>query len=660
MQSIIYLARPLLAAEIAAALTPTSQNQQNISDGSGNNPEVLVIYEHHHFIPSQWQSAGFLPSIQLQAAPPLSAQQTSQIFKNVRDHLPQFAHTLTAKNQPIIDNFFYHYNHWFDMRFVLHQTYRTVQVAAQRIINAIEPHLKQGNETQSPTTLHIYLPHDYAYTTQLLQKQWPFAQIVTEQAKKQNKQKTPVWVLLQYLLLFTWRVLLGSWQWFVNRVYLNKKHLVLISPEYIQPILNINNPLTTQLGDNYIGYLLELMKNRNDVLLLSEIQPPSLTNGRSKGFKRHFTHSIYPKITLNAEVWLLLAALKPSTWQAVKRFLRPIKSIALPPNAPTHQQVMLQIVKNHRIIFAQSVFRAVAANLFFKHLKNKTQALTISGINEHGLANRPFFELGRLHKLKTIGFQHAVFNIAYATFHSKDAALNPVPDITAVWGDYFKNQLLRQPVYHAQNVEVLGQIRTDIIPKLQHLQKSQIHPKLPNHKPLIVYASQQYGGLEAEVRYKLASDFMQLANEFKETCSFVIKPHYLETNLDFFETVAHQHQNPDYLLLQDELYRLLAAADMVITYNSTVGAEAVYFGKQLLVADYYGADVMDYIKSGVGFGFNNYQQLKQAVEGILLGNTRIDLQTQANFVQQRAYLIDGQTAQRYQNLIIAAGQNHNT
>jgi hypothetical protein len=302
----------------------------------------------------------------------------------------------------------------------------------------------------------------------------------------------------------------------------------------------------------------------------------------------------------------------------------------------------------------------VAANLFFKHLKNKTQALTISGINEHGLANRPFFELGRLHKLKTIGFQHAVFNIAYATFHSKDAALNPVPDITAVWGDYFKNQLLRQPVYHAQNVEVLGQIRTDIIPKLQHLQKSQIHPKLPNHKPLIVYASQQYGGLEAEVRYKLASDFMQLANEFKETCSFVIKPHYLETNLDFFETVAHQHQNPDYLLLQDELYRLLAAADMVITYNSTVGAEAVYFGKQLLVADYYGADVMDYIKSGVGFGFNNYQQLKQAVEGILLGNTRIDLQTQANFVQQRAYLIDGQTAQRYQNLIIAAGQNHNT
>ena len=62
----------------------------------------------------------------------------------------------------------------------------------------------------------------------------------------------------------------------------------------------------------------------------------------------------------------------------------------------------------------------------------------------------------------------------------------------------------------------------------------------------------------------------------------------------------------------------------------------------------------------MGFGFNNYQQLKQAVEGILLGNTRIDLQTQANFVQQRAYLIDGQTAQRYQNLIIAAGQNHNT
>ena len=58
---------------------------------------------------------------------------------------------------------------------------------------------------------------------------------------------------------------------------------------------------------------------------------------------------------------------------------------------------------------------------------------------------------------------------------------------------------------------------------------------------------------------------------------------------------------------------------MLITCFSTVGAEAVYFHKPLLILDHLGQDVQGYIREKVAFEARDWQTLEEVLLEVLSG-----------------------------------------
>lgn len=106
-------------------------------------------------------------------------------------------------------------------------------------------------------------------------------------------------------------------------------------------------------------------------------------------------------------------------------------------------------------------------------------------------------------------------------------------------------------------------------------------------------------------------------------------------------------------IITDQLYTLLAKSDAVITYYSTVGIEALYFGKTLITNDYYELDYQSYLKDQVSRNARNREELKRIVEKL---TQEEDFQKQERintFIANRVYRIDGEVTNRIIEKLLA-------
>ena len=85
----------------------------------------------------------------------------------------------------------------------------------------------------------------------------------------------------------------------------------------------------------------------------------------------------------------------------------------------------------------------------------------------------------------------------------------------------------------------------------------------------------------------------------------------------------------------DDLYGLLAVTDIMITYYSTAGAEALYFNKELVVVDYNGIDSANYIKDGVARHCEDYNTLEETVKSVIDGKRQRHIRDQKELSKQK-------------------------
>src|SRR5690606_38857165 len=148
------------------------------------------------------------------------------------------------------------------------------------------------------------------------------------------------------------------------------------------------------------------------------------------------------------------------------------------------------------------------------------------------------------------------------------------------------------------NLKVVGQLRTDIIPKI----KQWAEREKASSKYTVLYPSQPLYVGEEKMRERLTLDFLKLTIDFPEI-EFVVKPHPFEKDCKaYFENIAKRINAKNFKVINDDLYKLLALSDLVMVYNSTVGAEAVYFDKPLIVMNYSDNDFSGFIDEVVAAG----------------------------------------------------------
>ncbi|MEO9966682.1 MAG: CDP-glycerol glycerophosphotransferase family protein [Reichenbachiella sp.] len=269
---------------------------------------------------------------------------------------------------------------------------------------------------------------------------------------------------------------------------------------------------------------------------------------------------------------------------------------------------------------------------------NRKRPKKIVGIDEYSPNMRLIHESAKQNGSTSIGVQHGTMHELHPgyLYSTIEMDMMPIPNKTLVWGDRWKRFLTSDGNYPPDRLSIVGQLRTDLIstlPESEH--KDQL---------VVLFASQPQR--DFRLRRLTAESVFKAAKQFTN-CTLILKPHPLETDLDYYRQIADKCGCQNYEIDQKtDLYVLLKKCDVLITSFSTVGTEAVYFKKPLIIFDPLDQDVMKYMSDGVGLQAKNAFDIEQHLQHISDGKIVVSPTSQNIFISENAYKIDGNVGNR--------------
>lgn len=455
---------------------------------------------------------------------------------------------------------------------------------------------------------------------------------VVNNPKKQSK-SFPYEYAFKYAMLFILRSMAGGFKQLFSKLKADK---MIIANLYMdQEVFDLKNG-KLKIGDPHIQGLIDATINDEDFCYLTQLRPPSFESNHKLSLSSYFKSRVYDEKSLYFESYLLEAIFSASLHKRLKGVEDKFeKLIRLRENHKQENEfrVLLELLTDLKNTLKLAVWRETAAKLMF----NDYPIQKIIAIDEHSLQNRSILKSAEEKQIKSYAIQHGAIslgNIAYR-FTAEDAQYDPFPTLTFIRGEHTFNQLTKNH-YPENRLSIVGHPRTDVIPLLKAKKKGE---------PFILYATQPMPPADQALKEKQLSDFLSLCRQFPDR-KFIIKAHPNESELTYYQKLAASGQYQNLSYSNDNLYQLLANCQILITYYSTVGLEAIYFDKPLVCLDYRDLDLQAYAASGVCHQVHNETELKSTVKLILEGKLSIEEEKKTRFIRERAYRIDGKVTQR--------------
>jgi hypothetical protein len=284
-----------------------------------------------------------------------------------------------------------------------------------------------------------------------------------------------------------------------------------------------------------------------------------------------------------------------------------------------------------------------------KRILEKEEAKLILLDHEENLYGKGFMLNSRHKTTKVVALAHELIypGNVHTYIKSKKAldntgdAWRPLPDKKCVWGDYSKNILLEQCNYRPELIEITGNPKFDVILKKRFNKKEICKRYGLSNRPKVLFASQ--------LKPKYYSWIVEMAMENPEL-EFIFKPHPREDIVlvkKFFSP-----NKPNNIITIDRLapvYELIAACDYVLTLFSTVGFEAMLFGKVVFVMN---AEAelprgLPYIEHDSVIVIKSPSEFKGWIEWLSVKKNKENLQKKAKqFVDFIHYKSDGRASER--------------
>lgn len=459
------------------------------------------------------------------------------------------------------------------------------------------------------------------------------------QATNKNKNKKNYRAVLNYGFFFLLRVIMGL---LMPPAIKDKKHMIVDRSirQYCRNLLTLEPKL-----DNYnLSHLFDVADER--FMIVSEVEPPKLRGTTSFRLQKLlFATNGRRKHTIFGEYLLFRGLISRWVHRKKKKLLHDLsKTIGLINHSRLSPEESLIFKAFADLNPTNSFF--ILKHLAFRRFFNRHPFITISAIDENSPATRCILDAARLSGSKTIGIQHGNIGTAQPAYKYTDLDRKNriMADLTLVWGDYWKEVLVAKGNFDPNSVKITGQIRTDIIPQLlayAGLSKT----KYSQNSKMVVFASQPIP--DPSLRWQAAYDVFSSFAGIKDA-RLVVKLHPAEKNdVQYYTEIANQagYKNPSFLYDVD-LYELIAGCNLLITCYSTVGGEAIYFGKPLIILDHHRTDLLGYHADGVAWQATDAQSLSSLSIEILRGELIPDKGKYAAFIHKYAFSIDGKATQR--------------
>lgn len=451
---------------------------------------------------------------------------------------------------------------------------------------------------------------------------------------KTKKTNTITWVI-SFLFIFLSRAFIGFLLNFKNK---SNKNIILIEPYNQQKIIDIRNTNQIIRGDYYNEYLTDYTSTQHDFLFMSDYYIPKF--GDKQDITKALFFNKYTRKSLYFEFYFLCHVLNPFNWRRAIRFRNNLRQrISLLQHNDFHKYIIPFIKSKINLLTLMNI-REEVIKKWLK--KNRVQSITCH--HEQAYHHYSFVMAARQVNVTSIGFQHGIIHPLHPhyIFTPDDKKYKPFPDYMIAWGEHWKNFLVKKSIYSASDVICLGQIRTDII---EHLPKPESKNTLQ-----VLYASQPH--YRAEIRDRITHDIFDVMKKFPKI-RLVIKPHPGEKDAQaYFSSKGQETGYHDWEITRSDLYVLLNESDLLLTYNSTVASEAIYFKKPVFLYDPENRDLSGYTPY-LGAVFNNVnpQELYGNFDTFVKGGLPINEAVQDKFIEMFGYKIDGKTSFRYMEFI---------
>jgi len=289
-----------------------------------------------------------------------------------------------------------------------------------------------------------------------------------------------------------------------------------------------------------------------------------LNNPKNKSVKKsisNLTKSIKALIESNLENKFLYKNIK--LWE----YLKPVfEELMYEPYLPTY----VHLIDSVRKLFAE--------------IKPKR----IIQVYETGPFAKSFEVIAKEMNIKTFGIQHGVIypgnpDYMYKELRTQDFSLgNPIPDLTLVFGNYYKQILIESGNYPENCVDVIGnptffnieQIKK-IMDKNSILKKNNI---INDNKVVLIALTSRLANAP-----KINPDLILLDLLYKEfknekDLTFLIRPHPSDS-LNFKKFMDENYLTTNFVVSKNNIFEDIFICDLVVTSTSSVGVDAIIFEK---------------------------------------------------------------------------------
>ena len=284
-------------------------------------------------------------------------------------------------------------------------------------------------------------------------------------------------------------------------------------------------------------------------------------------------------------------------------------------------------------------------------IKNKIEAVVLTC--EYCKIKKEVIYLLKFNSIPTIALQHGgiiLSNPGYFKLNMSDR--ESLPDITCLYGEGDRGLLLNHSVYTPTDLVVTGSPRNDIIyhaDRIYSRDKFCMNYNIPTNHKIILLTTQSHGMTDEENTRQLDIVFGCCDNI--PGITLVIKQHPGEKKRHYrmIQSYCRNHScNPLILPKDSDTFEALYVSDLVITFRSTTGREAVAFNKPLVVLD--PQDSGSYCSDGVGVLVSSIQEAKQVIYRLLKDDGELAV-NRDKYIKRYFYAIDGKSTERVVQVI---------
>jgi glycosyltransferase involved in cell wall biosynthesis len=285
--------------------------------------------------------------------------------------------------------------------------------------------------------------------------------------------------------------------------------------------------------------------------------------------------------------------------------------------------------------------------------------------NECGPWERALIAAAKLKGVPTLATQHGIITAAHPGYYVPDGRFDqrhclPIPDLTAVFGEYSRSVLTKLLNYPSERVIAVGNPQYDYIPPLLTHSSPYFRHNVcrelgldPSRRIVLVAT----GALQTKYGYpdydRLLLGAVFSAKLSRPELQLILKLHPKEDGL-LQRTMARERGVSDFVIVKDERARPLWISDLAVTIHSAFAMEAIAMGKPLMVVNLTGSqDIYPYVTAGAAIGVYRQEDLLPAIDDILDNQQTRDrlAQGRQQFIQDHLNSMDGHSAERIIELV---------